>query len=435
MTPSRTLHDSTAVTVLTALLVAVLLAGFIGLVDSASADPDGFEITAVEPGDETVAMNETVHIGALVENTGELNATRLVDISVDNDTVRESMAISPGQSDTIWASFDAMDIGPGTHEYTITTGDDSYTGTITVESEEPPNFEVRDLEPGDVDVDVDDQDPRYNVTAEIENTGHEAANQTVQLALDGEPFANQSMELEPFENETFQVWNVPFGSTEGGELRYGVHTENDSETATANVSGVGSLSVEDISPEIATVQQNETFDVAALVSNPGDGDVSGTVALLVDETELATEDVELDAGEQTAIRFSGIEADQLGTGSTSFTVSSGDSAMPGSVVVEGDEPAQFEVVDVDPGDVSTDGASHLNLTAEIGNTGEQLANQTVELQLEGEPFARQSLEIPPGETEEFTVYNLYLGGFDPGPYEYSFVTAADVETSVLEVTE
>ena len=428
-------RGESAVYPLLVVLVGVLLTtGFLGvLVYTAAEAPGEFTITDVEPGDATVNENETITVAVTVENTGDAEATQIVDLSVGDRSESASVTLGPGERETLELSeIEAAALGLGSTAYSASTEDDEFEGTLVVESERPPDFEITTFEPGDLNT-ADDE--RINVSAVIENTGGNTDNQTVTLRLEEEVVAEESMELAPNEADRFTVYNLGLADLEPGERSYTVSTGNESVTGTITVPEPANLELSDFEPGDLPLDESEEFDVSVTVENTGELAATRAVELRVGEDLLGTREVELDGGEETEVTFEDVLAAEIGVGEHEYTVSVDGEAVSGTLIVEGDQPANYAVTALEPEEVTVEEGGFFNLNATIENTGEQTGEQSVVLLIDDGVRVSETIELPPGEREEFRVYNVYVGAYDPGVHEYEVVTEADRASGTLVIED
>ena len=428
-------RGGSAVYPLLVVLVGVLLTtGFLGvLVYTAAEAPGEFTIADVEPGNTTVNENETVTVSVTVENTGDAEATQIVDLSVGDRAESASITLGPGERETLeLAGIEARALGLGSTAYSASTEDDEVDRALVVESERPPAFEITAFEPGDLTA---ANDERINVSAVVENTGGNTDNQTVTLRLEGEVVAEEPMELPPNEADSLTVYNLGLGDLEPGERSYTVSTGNDSVTGTITVPEPAAITVGDLEPGDTTVDVDEEFDVSVALENLGALTGTPTVELRVGEDVLASQRVVLDGGEETDVVFEDVAAAEVGVGAYDYTVSAGGASESGRLVVEGDQPASYEVTELDPEEVTVEEEGLFDLTATIENTGEQTGEESVRLLIDGSERVSETVELQPGEREAFRVYNVYVGAYDPGVHEFEVVTDADSASGTLVIED
>lgn len=408
-------------------LILAAVGFFVLLLQTAAEQPGEITVAELEPGNATVDENDTLAIAATVENGGETTATEVVTLSIDDREERRSITLEPGESETITWEMIAGDLGLGNTSYGVRTESDEATATVSVESDRPPVFEVTTLEPGDLSI---GEDRRITVSAEIENTGGQPGNQTVALRIGNETFVTETVTLDPETSTSFAVFNLGVGTLAAGEWTYGVYTANDSREATLDVARPATLEVRALEPGDVTVQDDEQLTVTATVENTGELPANRTVALRIGGETRVTERVELAPGATAEVTFQGVDAAEIGIGVTRYDVRTGDEMATGTVIVEGEEPAYFEITDVEPGDGVTD-ARFVNISATIENTGERTATQTVELRINDEEWTTTTLELAPGEATEMTVYNVHLDTAWATEYEYTVTTESESETATL----
>ncbi|MCU4925202.1 malectin domain-containing carbohydrate-binding protein [Halobacteria archaeon AArc-dxtr1] len=102
--------------------------------DEPPAESDTFEITALEPGDDSVSLGESVTVTATVENTGEEDGEQDVEFFFDGDSEDvATLELESGAEDDVSFDVDTGDLDEGDYDYEVTTDDDSESATLTVD--------------------------------------------------------------------------------------------------------------------------------------------------------------------------------------------------------------------------------------------------------------------------------------------------------------
>lgn len=404
---------------------------------------DGFVVEAVEPAEPTLHINETVELTATITNAADFSTTEVVELALGNSLERDSLSLGSGEQAQLNVSVAGEDLGYGTASYTAATNTDFTRGQVTVVGDEPARFNVSGLEPGDKTLELGDQPLDANAT--ITNTGHVADNQTVQLRIHNDAGANATesgsdvvvnatVELGPRESTSFRVFNLSLDRLDAGNHSYGIYSADDSAMGELNLTAPPTFEISEFAPETTTLEANDTLEVAAIVENTGDRSAERSVNLTIGNATETVTTLDLASGERGNVSVGGINASQLGVGMQEYTLSTGDDTASGEFVVEGEGPAQFEIVDLDPGDTVAENGS-LFAEATIENTGAVTANRTVEFRIDNEQWYSTDIELRPGERDDYTLYNVFVGSLAPGEYEYGFFTGADFETATLVIEE
>ena len=146
-----------------------------------------------------------------------------------------ALGLEPTGSNSAILLFDENGEG---YEVTSATG-----ASVTVEpAPQPATFRVSNLSPTDVTV---TQSDLIDVSATVENTGDQAATQSVAFRVDGTTIASQDVSLAPGETTTVTFEAVDTSELSPGEYTHGVFTENDAATATLTVQETGPAPVGD----------------------------------------------------------------------------------------------------------------------------------------------------------------------------------------------
>lgn len=431
MTAEETSAGNAIPYVFISVLLVVLASLFLLHLSGVAAETPGqFSVAELDPGNVTIDEQEAVAVSATVENTGETATTQVVTLSLGEEEKREWLTLDPGDTETVQLDeVTGTELGVGDTTAQVRTENEEVTSTVRVESDRPPEFEVRDLQPGDI---VDEQ--TVNVSAVVENTGGNTATQTVALRFDGETRSQRTVTLDPGESERFEVFNVDISWLDGGTYIYGVYSGNHSVTATASVDAPARAQLRNttVDPVNGTIHTGDQFTVSSEVANAGDLQASGAVSFTVDDTELDSKAFELDGGESTTVVFENVSGDRLGIGRHTYSLSAGETTAEGTLLVEGDTPAHFAVTGLEPGNTSVEQPGSLDISASVENIGQQNATKTVDLSLDGRVAASTTMVLAPGESRQFTVYNLSTAELGHGTYNYSAGTEDDRDTATVD---
>lgn len=161
-----------------------------------------------------------------------------------------------------------------------------------------------------------------------------------------------------------------------------------------------SFFVRSVRPESPIVEAGQSFDVSGRVVNLGTEGTS-PVEYRVDEATRRSEQISLNAAEETTVTFEGISTDDLGPGSYTHGFYADNTGTQGTLTVQA--VAVFEITGLSPrlGGASPGGT--LDVTATVTNTGEGAGNQTVRLLLDGEEADAAAVELSPGESREVSL--------------------------------
>lgn len=206
--------------------------------------------------------------------------------------------------------------------------------TILVTDPEDPFFEVSDLDPQDVTVDRGDV---IDVSATITNTGGAEDTQDVEFRVGGETLASEEVTLDRDESEEVVFEGIE-ADLAGGDYEHGVFTDDDSQTATLTVEE--DLDPADFQVDIAlsedTIEEGETIDVSATVTNAGEEEGTQSIDLTINGDAVDSQDVTLAGGEDATVDFAGVGGD-LTEGTYDVTVSSDDDEASATLTVEAEE--------------------------------------------------------------------------------------------------
>ncbi|MGN8216295.1 S8 family serine peptidase [Halococcus salifodinae] len=229
------------------------------------------------------------------------------------------------------------------------------------------------------------------VTAQLENPGDEGAIQTVSLHVagnesdlgEGTPVANETIDMAPAgvddpvdrPHETTVTFEVDAAEIDAGDYHVGVFSEDASASDEITILG-SNFEVSDLSAP-AEIEQGDTFDANATVTNTGNQEDTQTVEYRFRNGVEQTTNVTLGAGESTTVEFADIETDGVSAGTYEHGIhTEDDSQMATITVLEG----FFDVEITDAPDEASVGET-VNVSATVENTGNSTDEQTVRYDL------------------------------------------------------
>jgi hypothetical protein len=336
---------------------------------------------------------------------------------------------------------------PQTSGATLTVGEGDAQPT-------PATFEVSNLAAPDT---VDEGD-LIDVSADVTNTGDEAATQTVEFRLDlnqdgtlaeDEVLTSQTVELDAGETETVTFADLDTAGL-SGTYDHGVFTDDDSATATIDVADVEPATFEVSNLDAPDeVDEGDAIDVSADVTNTGDESGTQTVEFrldlnqdgtLAEDEALATQSVTLDPGETETVTFADLDTSGL-DGEYDHGVFTDDDSATATIEVEDDDPADFQVSNLDAPGSATQGDA-IDVSADVTNTGDETGTQTVEFRIdlnqdgtlsEDEVLTSQTVELDAGETETVTFADLDTSPLAAGTYTHGVFTDDDSATAQITI--
>jgi len=201
-------------------------------------EPAEFIITSVDAPSE-IEYDSSAEISAEIRNTGEVDATQTVSITVDGSTHREPLSVDGGRSDSVDFEWDGT-TSPSSHGYTVTveTEDETDDGThISVLG--PAYFEV-DINSVTSGAEVGDT---IRVDFDVENTGESSNSQEIELLANWSQQDTTSVSVRPGTSENMTLrWDTSSGDHGSNSLR--VRPEN-------GESDTQSVSIDDAAPTVS----------------------------------------------------------------------------------------------------------------------------------------------------------------------------------------
>ncbi|WP_306052549.1 DUF7282 domain-containing protein [Natronococcus wangiae] len=189
-------------------------------------EPAAFAVEIVET-NAPLEQGETLEVAAELENVGDEAGEQDVDLAIDGESAGSTaVELEPGESETVTLVADTADLEPGEYAATVSSEDDAAETTVTIEEPaEPAVFAVTDLSApvtGEAGEEV-------TVEATIENEGDEAGTETVSYGVDGQPVAEEPIELEGGESIDVAFTSPPLAE---GESTHAVAAGDDEASVT-----------------------------------------------------------------------------------------------------------------------------------------------------------------------------------------------------------
>lgn len=414
-----------------ALVVAAAIA--VSMTGSAAAQAD-YEVD-IDETNSPVEQGETLEVMAEITNVGDVAGEQDVVLEIDGDAVDgvEEVVLEAGMSTTETLVWNTEDEEGGDYNATVSSDDDSDSEMVAVE--EPAFFEV-DIEETNSPVEEGDL---LEVTAEISNTGDETDGQDIDLEIDGEV---EDTELEVVLEAGMSTTETLEYQTEEGdapEVDATVASEDDSDLELVVVEEPAFFEVE-ITETNSPVQEGETLEVAADVTNTGDVEDTKYVTFEIWaedwDDEIDSQPLTLEGGETDEVVF------QWGT-------EEGDASDDLEALVETEDSGDWELVEVEEAEdtffdvdiIQTNSpveeGDTLSVTAEVSNDGDLEDTQEIELGVMAEDddiptqVDSSTLTLDGGEATDI---DLVWGTDDGDAGDYDAIVESDQDTDMEEVT-
>jgi len=377
-------------------------------------------ITALE---EAVVAGETVTAEYEVENTGGAGATRNVTFAV-NGTTEGTAAVTLDGGETVAGNFsyqtgsaDAPAVA-----VTVSTPDDSATGTVTVS--EPAFLDVTLTAVEEAVVAGETVTAEYEVT----NTGDIEATQTVEFTVNGSAENTTTVTLGGGETAT-GAFSYDTSEVDTPGIEVAVSSANDTATEAVTVLSPAAFAVT-LTAVDQEVVEGDTVTVEYEVTNTGDIEATQTVEFTVDGGVENTTTVTLGGGDTSTGAFSY----QTGSGDApgvDIAVSSANDTATETVTVL--EPAAFAVTITDaPTDVVA--GETVSVDYEVTNTGDAADTQAVEFTVDGSVENTTTVTLGGGESST-GAFSYDTGETDTPGIEVAVSSADDTATQSVTVNE
>ena len=195
------------------------------------SEPAAFEIVSVSPEEATATQGDTVTVSVTVQNTGDQEATQTVNLDIDGLTDSSDLTLAGGEAGSVSFDVDTSAVGPGEYSRTVSTEDDEFSGSLTIEAQQTPaTFAVQSVDPEQATV---TQGEELTVSATVQNTGDREGTGTVTLELGGRSF-DSDLTLAGGESGTVS-FDVTTDDVEPGEYTHTVSTADDTLSGTLQV--------------------------------------------------------------------------------------------------------------------------------------------------------------------------------------------------------
>ncbi len=334
----------------------------------------------------TLLPSETVTVTATVENTGDVNGTQEVNVSIDESVVDTQTVTVQGTSTEQVTYETSLDTG----EHTVSVNDLT-AATVTVQ--EPANFSTT-YSVNETTVLTNES---VGITATVENTGDVEGTTSVDFLADDIVIGTQSV-------------TVPAGSS-----------KQVTQTIISMTRGTHNLSVNNLTPTEVTVLApanfsttyavnetspltNETVGITATVENTGDVEGTETVEFVIDGTVVDTQQVTVAATSSKTVTYN----TTLDRGTHDVTVNGLD-----PVTVTALAPANVSV-DYSVAPLTALTNETVSVSVSVSNSGDVAANQTLNISVDGTVVDSRTKEVAGTSLETYT-YDL--GTLDRGTHD------------------
>lgn len=394
--------------------------------------PAFFETSNLTPTSATVEVGTSVNVEATVENTGDTEATKSVQLSVGGLSSSVSVTVAGGDFQRLSFTLDTTTLGPGEYSHTVSTEDDQVTGSLTVvPPPDPAEFEITEFSP--TEATVTQGDP-VELSATVQNVGDEESTDDISLALSGAgEIAAQTRTLGAGGVDTV-TFTVSTNTLAAGEYTHTVSTATDSVEGSLLVEAPpepAAFEIVELSPPEVTATQGDTVSLDVTVQNVGDEGGSQAVALeLSGVGPVGGDSVFLDGGESESVGLT-VDTTDLEPGEYTATVSTRDNSTQGVLTVEA--PPTLEITELNTAAETITQGEAFVVEATVQNVGDSEGDlvATLELDTLGQADS-EALTLTSGESASVT---LTAPGdlFQPGEYGYTVSSFTDELTGSLTV--
>ncbi|MFP4641924.1 MAG: CARDB domain-containing protein [Chloroflexota bacterium] len=345
----------------------------------------GFEISNLTVAPSEAKVGDTVTVSATVSNTAEaLKTSTVVLLAGGEKQAARSFSLAAGEKREV--SFVTKKQQPVT--YTMTAAEGVAEQSFTVLEPRPAEFRVAnptarpsEAQPGAL----------MTISAEVTNIGEKPGTCNLILLIEGGAQAMKEISLDA--GETSEV-SFTAKRTNPGEYSFAIAREitHGSFTITAP-----DIKVTDLSFVPSEPRPDETITVRATVASTAKESGTYDLELLLDGETMATETLDLAAGQTKDISFD-LKIEEAGT----YIVSLKDASR--SLTVVSPEPAEFKITDFSLSSSQVELGELVNVEAEVTNVGEESGSYDLELRVDGGMYAKRSVTLSEGEEEQVSFH-------------------------------
>jgi predicted pyridoxine 5'-phosphate oxidase superfamily flavin-nucleotide-binding protein len=318
----------------------------LGNEDVSLAGPDTIEINAPDfqlanlaPAQATIAEGDgPIDISADVENVGGLDGQQDVELTVTNSTgdvvlsQTETVSRTIGENATVTFSDVAVqNLAQGDYTHEISTDQDTINGSLTVAA--PADYQLSNLDPADVV--VAEGSDTINISADVDNNGGVAGNQDIVLEVVNNQTGDieltetsTSVQIDAGDSQTVEFTDVDAGSLDTDDYTHRISTEQDTINGSLAVVQPATYEVSNLDPADAVVGNNSgTISISADVDNVGGvaGEKDINLEVTDDQNNSVLTDtetnVQIAAGDNQTVDFTGVDVGSLDIGDYSHTIS------------------------------------------------------------------------------------------------------------------
>ncbi|WP_436936449.1 BGTF surface domain-containing protein [Halovenus marina] len=131
-------------------------------------DPATFIVDALNPQEATATVGDEVQVSATVANEGGVEGSATVELTLDGEAVAsQDVTLAGGDFQTVTFTVDTSELSAGDYEHGVSVGDESVTGTLTLEAAATPTPTPEPSTPTDTPEDSDGDGAGFGVAAAL----------------------------------------------------------------------------------------------------------------------------------------------------------------------------------------------------------------------------------------------------------------------------
>lgn len=195
---------------------------------------------------------------AQIANHGSVDGATSARLFIEGEEYGATdLNIGGGESVQHEFSTRTLSLSPGDYEYTLTTDDETVTGTIRVVDMQHSNIQIESVQPDDVNIPESQQTITYTTT--LYNDGDTPTEDVLIHQINGDTYNTQAVSMSPGETDTVDT-ELNISTLENGTHTTTIASENDQETAIFEIGGDDSDGLTDVGNETETINGEDEQD-------------------------------------------------------------------------------------------------------------------------------------------------------------------------------
>jgi hypothetical protein len=408
--------------------------------------PANFTVT-IDATNSPVTEGDALDVTATIENTGDVQGTQTVDLTVGAlGTNSTQVTLAGGANTTETFTLGTTSGDNGTYTATVSSANDSASTSVTVDTplQQSLDFADQNLSDGQAGAVLVGNVTTDGVSSAVLVT-YASGGDDVVAGIAAPPVSDGDINVSIDDAGGFPgphtAHIIPADDAsqayQPGDVISAATAANitDSEIATVSQApepGPANFTVSNIQPADATVTNGAEIDISADVENIGGQQGTQDITLTIDGVSQ-TQTETLNASANTTVTFQNVDTGALGPGSYTHTIASANASASGQLTVE-PEPTEptFLLSNLQPADATVTSGAVLDISADVENVGDQQGTQTLQLTVDGLSQSK-SATLAGGANTTVTFQDVDTSVVGPGSYTHEIASANDSVQGSLTV--